>query len=70
MTTRDKRGQTGKLRLIQGAEANASHDVPGPVPQSKPKSPAELAAIDNPLVRQLTALADSLDRDVAALLGF
>jgi len=70
MTEKNKRGHAGQLRLIQGPEADASNTGPGHLPVPKPKSPAELAAIENPLVRQLTALADSLDRDVAALLGF
>ena len=42
------------LRLIPGGDA---------APAAGP------SVLDNPLLRQLTALADALDRDVAAIMG-
>lgn len=52
------------LRLIPGGDA---------APESKPYLGAAPAAgpsvLDNPLLRQLTALADALDRDVAAIMA-
>lgn len=51
-----------QLRLIPcGDEATASKTDPLPIP-------AAIKGLDSPLLRQLTALADAIDRDVAAIL--
>jgi hypothetical protein len=62
----DKNKQT-QLRLVHDSGAGVDDSTTAP---PEPKSAAETFAAENPLVRQLSALADALDRDVAALLGF
>lgn len=64
MSERNKQVQ---LRLVHDSDAGVEKSTPT---QEKPKSASETFAAENPLVRQLSALADALDRDVAALLGF
>lgn len=63
---RETKGGPAQLRLVredqpagESCGQHASHE-----------SGKRPAAPTNPLVLQLTALADSLDREVAALLGF
>lgn len=62
----DKKRPT-QLRLVNDSGAGVEGATVGAM---KPKTAAETFAAENPLVRQLSALADALDRDVAVLLGF
>jgi hypothetical protein len=52
-----------QLRLIPCGDDLAELQI-----DSAPKPPA-INLMDNPLLRQLTALADAIDRDVEAILG-
>lgn len=58
----DKMNNGPKLRLIPQMEKAAQVDT------TEKKSPDHIP--NNRLVCQLTALADALDRDVAAIMGF
>lgn len=62
--TQEKR--PGQLRLIKNCDGSDQEVTP----ISSKKNAAETAALENPLVKQLSALADSLDREIAMLLGF
>ncbi len=62
--TQEKR--PGQLRLVKNLDGSGEEATP----IGKEKSAADTAALENPLVKQLSALADSLDREIAMLLGF
>jgi hypothetical protein len=64
----------GKLRLIpdcaEHSDGSTKLTLDPADRKTEPMGAADPAARENPLVRQLSALADSLDREVAMLLGF
>jgi hypothetical protein len=60
----DVKKGAGQLRLVPDSENAANNEG-----QLAGHNCGKQAALENPLVLQLTALADSLDREVAALIG-